>query len=221
MTYEEFNEVYETYQPWIGRPIELLTANNNIGKTDYKKFILVQIKCGVSNEDRVKNEVFEPSVIIKDMVDSQIHQIPLEDFIKSVKLFFLGGVTTLNLSNLKKTAEITLDNSHRQVEFFIIQIHSHFGRPPIEWSKIASNISISFNLKKINSKSTTITNKLFLSTLITDQIQPVFYASKTFPNELQNNFQESEIIDTIEIIVEELVPLRENYEITIAFEKKP
>ena len=141
MTYEEFNEVYETYQPWIGRPIELLTANNNIGKTDYKKFILVQIKCGVSNEDRVKNEVFEPSVIIKDMVDSQIHQIPLEDFIKCI----MGE----------------------------------------------------------------------------RQIQPVFYASKTFPNELQNNFQESEIIDTIEIIVEELVPLRENYEITIAFEKKP
>jgi hypothetical protein len=221
MTHEKFIELYEKYQPWFGKPVQISTASSTLGQRLYKKFLLMDIEGVMTKEDDGKEVVSVTSVVIKDLVKSQIHTIPLDTFDQAVRLINLGGATTLKLSNTNNTGHLTVDNSLGHVEFFIIQINSHFGKTPLEWTKVAGNIAIRFNSKRTNHHPISIQDKLFLSSLITNQSQPVFNLSRTYPIGQPNYDSQSEYFDTIEIILEELSPINENYEVTIVFEKKP
>ena len=220
MTHEKFIELYDKYQPWFGKPIEIFTASNTFGERYYKKFLLIDIKVAMTVEEGGKEVVSVTSVEIKDLVNSNVHTIPLETFDQAVRLINLGGATTLKLSNTKKTEHITVDNSLGHAEFFIIQINSHFGKKPIEWTRVAGNIAVSFNSKRTNQNPISIPDKLFLSSLITNQAQPVFNLSRTYPIGQPNDYSQSDIFDTIEITLEELSPINEDYEVTFLFEKK-
>ena len=221
MKHENFIELHDKYQPWFGRPIEIFTASNTFGERHYKKFLLMDIKGVMTKEEGGKEVVSVTSVEIKDLVNSNVHTIPLETFDQAVRLINLGGATTLKLSNTNKTGHITVDNSLGHVEFFIIQINSHFGKKPIEWTRVAGNIAVSFNSKRTNQNPISIPNKLFLSSLITNQAQPVFNLSRTYPIGQPKYNSQSDFFDKIEITLEELSPINEDYEVTFVFEKKP
>jgi hypothetical protein len=221
MTHEKFIELYDKYQPWFGKPIEIFTASSTLGERHYKKFLLMDIKGVMTKEEGGKEVVSVTSVAIKDLVNSQVHTIPLGTFDQAVRLINLGGATTLKLSNTNKTGHITVDNSLGHVEFFIIQINSHFGKTPIEWTRVAGNIAVSFNSKRTNHNPISIPDKLFLSSLITNQAQPVFNLSRTYPIGQPNYNSQGDFFDTIEITLEELSPINEDYEVTFVFDKKP
>jgi hypothetical protein len=221
MTHEKFIELYDKYQPWIGKPVEIFTKSSTLGERHYKKFLLVEIKGVVTKEDCGKEIVLVTSVVIKDMVNSQVQTIPLDTFDQVVKIINLGGAATLKLSNIDKTGHFTVDNSLGYIEFFIIQINSHFGKTPLEWIKVASNLAVNFISKRTNHNPTFFPDKLFLSSLITNQTQPVFNLSRTYPIGQPNYNSQTEYFDTVEITLEELIPIKEDYEVTFVFEKKP
>ena len=221
MTHDKFIELYDKYQPWFGKPVEVFTASSTLGERHYKKFLLMDIKDVKTKEDGGRKVVSVTSVIIKEMVNSQVHTIPLGTFDQAVRLINLGGATNLILSNTNKKGHLTVDKSLGHIEFFIIQINSHFGKTPLEWTKVASNILISFNSKRTNHNPISIPDKLFLSSLITNQTQPVFNLSKTYPIGQPNNNSQKDYFDTIEIILKELSPINEDYEVTFVYEKKP
>jgi hypothetical protein len=220
MTSQKFIELYDYYQPWFGKPVEISTASSTLGEQHYKKFLLMDITKGViSKEDGGSEDVSVTSVVTKDLENSQEYVIPLETFNQAVRLINLGGATNLMLSNTNKTRHLTVDKSLGHIEFFIIQINSHFGKTPLEWSKVADNIVISFNSKRTNHNPISIADKLFLSSLITNQTQPVLNLSKTYPIGQPNNNSQSDYNDTIEITLEELSPINEDYEVTFVYEK--
>jgi hypothetical protein len=221
MTHEKFIELYDYYQPWFGKPVEISTASNTLGEQHYKKFLLMDIKSVMTKEDGVSEDVSDTSVVTKDLENSQVYTIPLETFDQSVRLINLGGATNLKLSNTNKSGHLTVDKTFGHIEFFIIQINSHFGKTPLEWSKVANNIVISFNSKRTNHNPISNPDKLFLSSLITNQTQPVFNLSKTYPIGQPNNNSQNEYFDTIEITLKELSPINEDYEVTFVYEKKP
>ena len=220
MTHQKFIELYDKYQPWFGKPVEISTASNTLGEGHHKKFLLIDIKSELTKEDGGREVVSVTSVVTKDLENSQVNTIPLETFDQAVRLINLGGATTLKLSNTNKTGHITVDNSLGHAEFFIIQINSHFGKKPIEWTRVAGNIAVSFNSKRTNQNPISIPNKLFLSSLITNQAQPVFNLSRTYPIGQPKYNSQSDFFDTIEITLEELSPINEDYEVTFVFEKK-
>jgi hypothetical protein len=220
MTHQKFIELYDKYQPWFGKPVEISTASSTLGEQHYKKFLLMEIKVVMTKEDGGSEDVSVTSVVTKDLETSQVNTIPLETFDQAVRLINLGGATNLMLSNTNKTGHLTVDKSLGYIEFFIIQINSHFGKTPLEWSKVADNIVISFNSKQTNHNPISIPDKLFLSSLITNQSQPVFNLSKTYPIGQPNNNSQSDYYDTIEITLEELSPINEDYEVTFVYEKK-
>lgn len=221
MTYEKFIELYNKYQPWFGKPLEVFTASSALGERHYKKFLLMDIKGVMTKEEGGKEVVSVTSVAIKDLVNSQVHTIPLGAFDQAVSLINLGGATTLKLANTNKTAHLTVDNSLGHIEFFIIQINSHFGKTPLEWTKVAGNLAVNFNSKRTNHNPTSIPDKLFLSSLITNQTQPVFNLSRTYPIGQPNYNSQTDYFDTVEIALEELNPINEDYEVTFVFDKKP
>jgi hypothetical protein len=221
MTHDKFIELYDKYQPWFGKPIEIFTANSKLGERYYKKFLLLDIKSVITKEEDGKEVVSVTSVAIKDLENSHVQTIPLGTFDQAVRLINLGGASTLKLSNTNKTGHIIVENSLGHVEFFIVQINSHFGKTPIEWTRVAGNIAVSFNSKRTNHNPISIPDKLFLSSLITNQAQPVFNLSKTYPIGQPNYNSQGDFIDTIEITLEELSPINEDYEVTFIFEKKP
>lgn len=221
MTHVKFIELYDNYQPWFGKPVEIFTASSTLGEKHYKKFLLMDIKGVMTKEAGGSEVVSVTSVVIKDLVNSQEHTITLETFDQAVRLINLGGARNLKLSNTNKTGHLTVDKTLGHIEFFIIQINSHFGKTPLEWSKIANNIVISFNSKRTNHNPISIPDKLFLASLITNQTQPVFNLAKTYPIGQPNNNSQSDYYDTIEITLEELSPINEDYEVTFVYEKKP
>jgi hypothetical protein len=221
MTHQKFIELYDYYQPWFGKPVEIFTASSTLGERHYKKYLLKDIKSVLTKEDGGSEDVSVTSVVTKDLENSQIYSIPLGTFDQGVRLINLGGATNLTLSNTNKTGHLTVDKSLGHIEFFIIQINSHFGKTPLEWSKVAENIVISFNSKQTNHNPISIPDKLFLSSLITNQTQPVFNVSKTYPIVQPNFNSQSDYYDTIEITLEELSPINEDYEVTFVYEKKP
>ena len=218
MTHEKYIELYDKYQPWFGKPIEIFMASSKL--RERQKFLLMDIKGVMTKEEGSKEVVSVTSVAIKDLENSHVHSIPLGTFDQSVRLINLGGASTLKLSNTNKTGYITVDNSLGHVEFFIIQINSHFGKTPIEWTRVVGNIVVSFNSKRTNHNPISIPEKLFLSSLITNQTQPVFNLSRTYPIGQPNYNSQSNFFDTIEITLEELSPIKEDYEVTFVFEKK-
>lgn len=221
MTHEIFIELYDKYQPWFGKPVEVFTSINRLGERHYKKFLLMDIKGVMTKEEGGKEVVSVNSVAIKDLVNSQVHTIPLGAFDQSVRLINLGGATTIKLSNTNKTGHLIVDNSLGHIEFFIIQINSHFGKTPLEWTKVAGNLAVNFNSKRTNNNPTSIPDKLFLSSLITNQTQPVFNLSRTYPIGQPNYNSQADYFETVEITLEELSPINEDYEVTFVFEKKP
>ena len=220
MTHQKFIELYDKYQPWFGKPVEISTASSTLGEGHYKKFLLIDIKGVLTKEDGGSEDVSVTSVVTKDLVNSQIYSIPLGTFDQGVRLINLGGAKNLKLSNTNKTGHLTVDKSLGHFEFFIIQINSHFGKTPLEWTKVAENIVISFNSKRTNHNPISIPEKLFLSSLITNQTQPVFNLSKTYPIVQPNFNSQSDYYDTREITLEELSPINEDYEVTFVYEKK-
>lgn len=221
MTHELFIELYDKYQPWFGRPVEVFNANSKTGGRNYKKFLLMGIEGALKVEQGGKEVVSVPSVTIKDLVTSQVNTIPLAAFDQAVRLIDFGGATTLKLSKNNKTGNLTIDKSLRHIEFFIIQLNSHFGKTPLEWAKVASNLVINFNTKRTTHNPTSIPDKLFISSLITNQIQPVFNISRTYPIGELSYSSETGYFDAIEITIEELNPINEDYEVTFVFEKQP
>jgi hypothetical protein len=222
MTHQKFIELFDKYQPWFGKPVEISNASSTLGNQHYKKYLLMDITKGViSKEDGGSEDVSDTSVVTKDLVNSQVNTIPLGTFDQTVRLINLGGATNLMLSNTNKTGHLTVDKSLGHIEFFIIQINSHFGKTPLEWSKVADNIVISFNSKRTNHNPISIPEKLFLSSLITNQEQPVFNLAKTYPIVQPNFNSQSDYYDTIEITLEELNLINEDYEVTFVYEKKP
>ena len=221
MTHEKFIELYNKYQPWFGKPLEVFTASSTLGERHYKKFLLMDIKGVMTKEEGGKEVVSVTSVAIKDLVNSQVHTIPLGAFDQAVRLINLGGATTLKLANTNKTGHLTVDNSLGHIEFFIIQINSHFGKTPLEWTKVAGNLAVNFNSKRTNHNPTSIPDKLFLSSLITNQTQPVFNLSRTYPIGQPNYNSQTDYFDIVEITLEELNPINEDYEVTFVFDKKP
>jgi hypothetical protein len=221
MTHQKFIELYNKYQPWFGKPVEISTASSTLGERHYKKYLLMNIEGVLTKEDGGSEDVLVTSVVTKDLETSQVYTIPLETFDQAARLINLGGSTNLKLSNTNKTGHLTVDKTFGHIEFFIIQINSHFGKTPLEWSKIANNIVISFNSKRTNHNPISIPDKLFLASLITNQTQPVFNVSKTYPIGQSNYNSQSDYFDTIEITLEELSPINEDYEVTFVFENKP
>ena len=221
MTRKLFNELYDKYQPWFNRPVEVLTASSKLGERNYKKFLLMDIEGALKMEQGGQEDVSEPFVTIQDLVTLQVQTIPLQDFNQEVRFIDLSEATTLELSKSNKTGNITIDNSLCHIEFFIIQIRSHFGKKPIEWAKVASNLVLNFNLKRTKHNPTSIPDKLFISSLITNQIQPVFNISRTYPIGELSYGSETGYFDIVEITIEELNPINEDYEMTFVFEKQP
>lgn len=220
MTLEKFLQLYYKYQPWFGRPIEIATASSAFGERNYKKFLLIDIKGLITKEEGKEELVSEASVEIKDLVNFQVHAIPLVTFDQAVRLINLSSAKTINLSNKNKTGHLTVDNSLGYVEFFIIQINSHFGKTPSEWTKVAGNIAVNFNSKRTNHNPISIPDKLFLSSLITNQIQPIFNLSRIYPIGQPNYNSQNDFFDTIEIVLEEISPINEDYEVNFVFEKR-
>lgn len=97
MTHELFIELYDKYQPWFGRPVEVFNANSKTGGRNYKKFLLMGIEGALKVEQGGKEVVSVPSVTIKDLVTSQVNTIPLAAFDQAVRLIDFGGATTLKL----------------------------------------------------------------------------------------------------------------------------
>jgi len=220
MTKDKFNELHYKYQPWFGRPVEIVTSNSLLNESHYKKFLLIDINGVFEKEVDGKEVVPLPYVAIKDLVNFQVHNISLETFDQTVRLINLGGSKTLKLSNTNKIGNIKVDNFLECVEFFIIQINSHFGKSALEWKNIASKIAISFNSQRTFQSPISITNKLILSSLITNQVQPVFNLSKNYPFDQPNINSQIDYFDTLEIIIEELSPINEDYELTFVYEKR-
>lgn len=221
MTHQKFIELYDKYQPWFGKAIEIFTASSTLDEQLYKKYLLMDIKGVMTKEDGGREDVSVTSVVTKDLETSQVYTFPLETFDQAVRLINLGGATNLKLSNTNKSGQLTVNKSLGHIEFFIIQINSHFGKTPLEWTKVADNIVISFNSKRTNHNLISIPEKLFLSSLITNQEQPVFNLAKTYPIVQQNFNSQSDYYDTIEITLDELSPINEDYEVTFIYEKKP
>lgn len=178
----------------------------------------MDIKGMMTKEDAGREVVSATYVVIKDLKNSQEHTIPLGTFDQAVRLINLGGASNLMLSNTNKTGYLTVDKSLGHIEFFIIQINSHFGKTHLEWTKVAGNIVINFNSKRTHHNPISIPDKLFLSSLITNQTQPVFNLSKTYPIGHPNNNSQSDYFDTIEITLEEISPINEDYEVTFVYE---
>jgi len=219
MKYEKYTELYNKYEPWFGRPIEILTASSSLGEKEYKKFLLIDINDIEADKETSNGTISEANVVLKDLKNSQIQNIPLETFDKTVRLIDLNGASTIKLSNSNKHGQLTIQRTLEQIEFFIIQINSHFGKSSLEWMKVAENLAIRFNQKGSGQYLSSASDKLFLSKFIESQIQPVFTLSKTFFIH-QSNSNLSDNIETIEIVLEELKPLNEEYEVTLVFEEK-
>lgn len=221
MTHAQYIELYEKYQSYFNKPVEIYTASSTLGERNYKKFLLLDIKGVMTSEEGGKEIVSSASVLIKDLIDSQKYTIPLHLFDQAVRLINLSNPTILQLSNNNKTGHLIVDNSLGYIEFFTIQINSHFGKTPIEWSKVAGNLSVVFNSKRTNNNPIAIPEKLYLASLITNQYQPIFHLLRTYPIGQPNYNSEADYFDTVEVTLEELTPINEDYEVTFIYEKKP
>lgn len=84
---------------------------------------------------------------------------------------------------------------------------------------MAGNLAVNFVSKRTNHNQTLIPDKLFLSSLIANQVKPVFNLSRTYPIGQPNYNSQAECFDTIEITFEELSTIREDYEVTFVFKK--
>ena len=220
MTQEKYIELYDKYQPWIGRPVEISLNKNGLGENLYRKFLLIDIKNEMPKEENNNDDLSGTSVSVKDLENLQIQKIPLRTFDQAVRLISLCNANTLKLSNNKKNGSIKIDSSISSVEFFIIQINSHFGKNPKEWSKLANKIALHFNSKNTNQKTSSITDKLLLSSLISNQNQPVFNLSKTYSFGQTEEKSQNDNFGTLEINIDELSPINENYEVTLVFDIK-
>jgi hypothetical protein len=221
MTHAQYIELYEKYQPYFNKLVEIYTASSTLGQRSYKKFLLIDIKGLMTREEGGRDIVSTTSVIVKDLEYSQQHAIPLQLFDQAVRLINLSNPTILQLSNNNKTGHLLVDSSLGYIEFFIIQINSHFGKTPVEWSKVAGNLSVVFNSKRTNNNPVIITDKLYLASLITNQYQPVFHLLRTYPLGQPNFNSETDYFDTVEVTLDELSPINEDYEVTFIYEKKP
>jgi hypothetical protein len=220
MTKDLFIDLHYKYQPWFGKPVEISTSNSLLNEPNYKKFLLIDINSEFEKEVDGEEIVSLPYVVIKDLVNFQVHNISLVTFDQTVRLINLGGSKTLKLSNTNKIGNIKVDNFLEYIEFFTIQINSHFGKSSLQWKNIASKIAISFNAQRTFQSPISITDKLILSSLITNQVQPVFNLLKTYLFEQRSINSQIDDFDKIEVIIEELSPVNEDYELTFMFEKR-
>ncbi len=76
MTHEKYIELYDKYQHWSGKPVEIFTASSTLGERLYKKYLLMDIKCVMTKEDGGREVVSVTSVVAKDLVNSQVLKIP-------------------------------------------------------------------------------------------------------------------------------------------------
>lgn len=220
MTTEKYNEIYNKYKGWIGLPVELFMYSTLLGKRTYKKFLLKDISCFAMEEENEKESI-TTSVIVQDLETNRDHQINLSEFDKIVRLIQLGTAPTVKITNNEKSANIIVDNSLEYIEVFIIQINSHFGKKVEDWIKVAGNLYIDFNSKRTNQNPSVIPDRIYLSSLISNQVQPVFNISKKYPIGNPNTTSSINFYDTIEIVAAELSQINEDYEITIVYNKYP
>jgi hypothetical protein len=125
--------------------------------------------------------------------------MPLEKFDQEVRLLDLGSTSNIKLSKNNKIDAFKIENSVDHLEFYIIQINSHFGKTQQDWRKVTDNIVINFITQRTSQDPTSITDKVLLSSLVTNQIQPVFYLSKTYPAGHPNNDTQTDFCNTVEI----------------------
>lgn len=130
----------------------------------------------------------------------------------------LGHAQYLKLSKSNKTKNIVISNPLESIEVFVIQINSHFGKKIEEWKKVADNLYIDFYSKRTNPNSSILPDRIFLSFLSSNQVQPVFNLFRRYPigNSISSG---TNLYDTIEIVVGELTPIADDYEITIIYDK--
>jgi hypothetical protein len=216
MTTEKYNELHDKYKPWIGRPVELLRASRDLEARTYKKVLLKDIALqGIEAEGG--EESVTSSVLIQDLEDSHKDQMNLSDFDEAVRLIQLGNAPFVKLSKGTKTINIELANSSEQIEVFIIQLNSHFGLNAEDWSKVAENIYIDFHSKATNDQSSALLERVYLSTLISNQTQPVFNISKKYCIETQSKTGGLAFYNMIQCSVGEVTPMEEGYEITVVY----
>lgn len=216
MTTEKCKELHNKYKPWIGRPVELLRASRDLEARTYKKVLLKDISLqGMKAEGGEKTVT--SSVLIQDLEDSHEHQLNLSDFDEAVRLIQLRNTPFVKLSKGKKIQNIELANSSEQIEVFIIQLNSHFGLNAEEWSKVAENIYIDFHSKATNDQSSALLERVYLSSLISNQTQPVFNISNKYCVESQSKTSGSDFCTMIECSVGEVTPIEDDYEITVVY----
>lgn len=220
MTTEKFTELYDKYQVWQGRPVELTMDPTSLEIQTYKKFILKYISGVVMKEDDGKESV-TTSVILQELETGKDLETNLSEFDKIVRLIQLSAAHTVKLSNQEKSVNIRVSNNLEYVEVFIIQLNSHFGKKAEDWTKIVKNLYLDFNSTGTNQNPPQLTDRIHLSSFISNQIQPVFYLSKKHPTVNPNVSSSGSFYDALEIVVGELSPINEDYEITIVYNNYP
>lgn len=220
MTTEKYTELYNKYQVWQGRPVELTMDPTSLEIQTYKKFILKYISGVVMKEDDGKESV-TTSVILQELETGKDLETNLSEFDKIVRLIQLSAAHTVKLSNQEKSVNIRVSNNLEYVEVFIIQLNSHFGEKAEEWMKIVKNLYLDFNSTGTNQNPHQLTDRIYLSSFTSNQIQPVFYLSKKYPAVNPNVSGSGSFYDALEIVVGELSPINEDYEITIVYNNYP
>jgi hypothetical protein len=220
MTTEKYTELYNKYEVWRGRPIELAMDLASLGNQTNKKFLLKEISRVVEKE-HVGKESVTTFVILQDLETGEYLETNLAEFDKTVRLIQLSSAHTVKLSNQEKSVNIRFGNNLEYVEVFIIQLNSHFGEKAEEWMKIVKNLYLDFNSTGTNQNPPQLTDRIHLSSFTSNQIQPVFYLSKKYPAVNPNESNSTSFYDALEIVVGELSPINEDYEITIVYNNYP
>jgi hypothetical protein len=127
-----------------------------------KKHLLLDIKCIVTKENNGKDVISNTAVLLKDLANSQDHIMPLEKFDQEVRLLDLGSTSNIKLSKNNKIDAIKIENSVDHLEFYIIQINSHFGKTQQDWRKVTDNIVINFITQRTSQDPTSITDNVML-----------------------------------------------------------
>lgn len=220
MTTEKYTELYNKYQVWHGRPIELAMDSASLGNQTHKKFLLKDIS-GVVQKEADGIESVTTSVILQDLETGKDLETNLVEFDETVRFIQLSAAHTVKLSNQEKSVNIRFGNNLEYFEVFIIQLNSHFGEKAEEWMKIVKNLYLDFNSTATNQNPPQLTDRIHLSSFTSNQIQPVFYLSKKYPAVNPNESNSTSFYDTLEIVVGELSPINEDYEITIVYNNYP
>jgi hypothetical protein len=63
LRHEKFAELYDKYQPWFNRPIEI--SIDDSGKQTLKKHLLLNIKCIVTKENNGKDVISNTAFFVK------------------------------------------------------------------------------------------------------------------------------------------------------------